>query len=144
MNNKRIIAALIGAVVFFLGGYIIFGLILESYMQAGMTEGISKKVDEMNASSFIHIFLANLLFSYLLTHIFDAWAKVSTPLDGAKNGALIGFITCLSWDLGLFSTTHLFTDMGKVLVDSLAFGILSALGGAAIGWWLSRGAGTKT
>jgi hypothetical protein len=138
MNSKVLLAALIGAVASFIAGFIVFGLLLGSYMAAGISPGLVKTAEEMSGAAYVHIFLASFASSLLIAYIFDSWANIRTLQGGLRAGALIGGLMALSVDLGLFATTHMFSGIGKVIVDVLASTLVTASGAAAIGWWLGR------
>lgn len=138
MNSKVLLAALIGAVASFIAGFIVFGFILGNYMAAGIAPGLMKTAEEMSGASYVFIFLASFVSSLLIAYIFDSWANIRTLQGGLRAGALIGLLMALSVDLGLYATTHMFSGLGKVIVDVLASTLVTASGGAAIGWWLGR------
>ena len=138
MNSKVLLAALIGAVASFIAGFIVFGLLLGNYMEAGMSPGLMKTAEEMTGASYVYIFLASFVSSLLIAYIFDSWANIRTLQGGLRAGALIGVLMALSVDLGLLATTHMFSGLGKVIVDVLASTLVTAAGAAAIGWWLGR------
>lgn len=135
-TTKFITGTLAGTVVGMLASSLIFGFALSSYMASNAAV---KSEPDM-----LWLLLGHLVFAGLLTYIFLHWASIKTAVSGAKAGALIGFLMCLSMDLVYFATSDMFTGGPIVaLVDSVGTGVAWAVGGAAIGWVLGR-SGTNT
>lgn len=137
MNTRMLLAALVGGVVAFLLGWLIFGLLLASYMDAHIVkyEGLMKPQEQMNLGL---MFVNNLLVALLL-----AWALgrmgVKDFKSGVVAGAIMGFLFYLSVDLGFLAMTNLFDGPGMVVVDALANAVLTGLVGGTIGLMLGRG-----
>ncbi len=136
--NKKIIAALVGTVVHFIAGFLLYGLLLMKTMQSNAMAGAYKSTEQMGTSGFILILISSFLFCYLLSHIFSAWANITTLAGGASAGALIGFLVFTSFDCGMYASTNIMNSTG-LIIDVIASTVLSALAGGAIGWWLGRG-----
>ena len=138
MTSKTFIAALIGAIVSFILGYLIYGIALMNFMttNAGSATGVMKM--DMGATSMIYIFIGSLAGGLLLAYIFDKWANIRTAAGGAQAAALLGFLIILSFDATMYGTTNIM-NMTAMFVDIIAGTILYAISGAAIGWWLGRG-----
>src|SRR5687767_4513057 len=94
----RILAGgLAGAVAFFLGGWLIYGLLLRSYFDGTMT-ATARSV--MRAEpDFIPLIAAQVVFGLLFAYIFAYWASISTFVGGLKGGAIIMFGLSLAFDL---------------------------------------------
>ncbi|MEP7321737.1 MAG: hypothetical protein ABI761_07450 [Saprospiraceae bacterium] len=137
MTSKTFIAALIGGVVAFLLGYLIYGMALMNFMaaNAGSATGVMKT--EMSSTNMIHIFIGNLAGAFLLAYIFDVWANIRTFSGGAQAGALIGFLMALSFDFVMLGTSNIMNFKGTI-VDIFASAIMVALVGGVVGWWLGR------
>ncbi len=139
MNTKVLVAALVGAVVAFLLGWVIFGMALMGYYEANMVhyEGLMKGEGEMNL---ILMFCSNFVFSLLLAYAANRMGVVDLQ-GGLITGAIMGFLFFLSVDLGFLAMMNYFTSTTVVLVDVLANTVWAACIGAAIGFMLGRGKG---
>lgn len=139
MNTKVLVAALVGGVVAFLLGWVIFGMALMGYYEANMVhyEGLMKGEGEMNL---ILMFCSNFVFSLVLAYAAHRMG-VSDLKGGMMTGAVIGFLFYLSVDLGFLAMMNMFANTTMVVVDLLANTIWSACIGAAIGFMLGRGKG---
>lgn len=133
-TKKLLIGTLIGGLVYFFGGWVIYDMILGEFFkaQAGSAQGVARE-----APLLWSLALGSLTAGLLLTLIFNRWAGIKTAMSGAKSGALIGFLIALGFDFTQFGMTNLMTFTGLV-GDAVTYAVLSGLAGAAIGWVLGR------
>lgn len=130
--KKLLTGTIVGAIVAFICGYLIFGFALSSYMAEN-----ASAVAEPNV-----IFLAagHIVYAGLLTYIFMKWAGIKTATTGAKAGALIALLGALAFNWIWHATSPMFPGgCVATIVDAVGAGVVWALGGAAIGWVLGRG-----
>jgi len=139
MNTKVLVAALVGGVVAFLLGWVIFGMALMGYYEANMIhyEGLMKGEGEMNL---ILLLCSNFVLSLLLAYAAHRMG-VSDLKGGLVTGAILGGLFFLSLDLSFLAMMNFFASTTMVVVDVLANTIWSACIGAAIGFMLGRGRG---
>jgi len=131
MIKKLILATLAGSVVQYLLGWLIYGLLLANFMNSHTThyEGLMK---DMNTGSFmILVFLSGLVMSFLITFIFQRWAKFEKPLMGLTGGMLLGFLLALSYDLYFLASMNI-SSVGAMIVDIIANTIVVGIVGAVI------------
>jgi phage-related minor tail protein len=136
ISNKTLIAGLLGALVSFLLGWLVWGVFLRNVMMenVGSATGVMRGDDEMIWWALI---LGQLFFGLFLALIFSRWAGISTFATGAKAGAVLGGLMALYFDLMMLATTHIMTPTGAV-VDIIANVVVTAITGGAIGWYLGR------
>ena len=135
MNAKNVIVAgLVGAVVFFLLGWLLYGMLLMGFFQAnaGSATGVMKEMPNLGL-----IFLGNLASGILVAYIFDKWAGIRTFGSGLKAGAWLGLLfgaTSSFISLGtanVLNSTAAIVDIGVMLVMyAIAGGIIAAVLGA--------------
>ncbi len=137
MNMKVLVAALVGGVVAFLLGWLIWGTLLMGYFEANMVhyEGLMKAEGEMNLGL---MFLSNLTLSLLMALLFQRMG-IKDLMGGAMTGALMGGLFYLSVDLGFLAMMNYFANLTTVVVDMLANTVWTACIGAVIGLLLGRG-----
>ena len=138
MNNRVLVGGLIGGVVFFLLGWVVYGMAIGDTLDANMMTGLSRTDEEMQLA---FVALGNLLFGFLLAYVLDKANSLSFTA-GASVGAMIGFLLSLGGNLTMYGTTNLFTSLTGVFVDVVAVTVMCALVGGVIGWWYGRS--TKT
>ena len=135
MNSKFLTATLVGAVVLFVLGYLIFGLALTGFYEgnAGTATGVDKEVPE-----WLWLILSVLATSTFLVLVLG-WRGVTDLAAGFKTAAIVGLLWGMAWDFGIYSMTNLQT-LTLTLVDPILSAIYMGLAGAAIGLMLGRGA----
>ncbi|MCX6244837.1 MAG: hypothetical protein NTU98_09045 [Bacteroidetes bacterium] len=131
MTKKLILATLAGSVTQFVLGWLIYGLLLGSFMSSHSNhyEGLMK--DMTTGSFMLLIFVSGLGMSFLLSFIFQRWAKFDTVLKGLTAGMLFGFFVALSYDISSFAMMNLFSKRA-MLADILANTIIMGIVGAVI------------
>lgn len=136
-NTKTIVAGLIGGFVYFLLGWLFYGILLSDFFaeNTGSAGNVMRAEDEMIMWALL---LGNLIWGYFIAYVFNQWAQISTWDGGAKAGALIGVLTMMSMGLIWYGTSNLGTELSG-FVDVVVSGVMSAIAGAVIGWWLGRG-----
>jgi hypothetical protein len=138
MNTKVLLAALAGAIVSFLLGWLVFGMLLKSTYDGMMTEAgtaIMRPEAEMMNYMWAMI-LSNLVYGLLLALIFDRWASISTFRSGAIAGGVISFLVVLSFDLGMYSMMNAWNGGAGLIIDPLVNGVVGAVVGGVVGWVL--------
>jgi uncharacterized integral membrane protein len=134
--KKRIMATLAGFLVYFMLGFILYGMLLNDFMGAntGSAKGVMRTDADMQWWALI---VGNLLQAYLLVYIFGNWAKISTFGGGLKAGAMIGFIMALGFGLNMYATTNI-SNLSATLVDPIVMAIMMGITGGVVGWVLGR------
>lgn len=132
-TNKILISGLIGGIFSFFLGWLLWGILFKDMMNSDIA-GMMRPESEMVMWAMA---LACLSYALLLSFIFVQWANISTWLSGAKAGAIIGLLIYLNIDLGMYSTTNIFS-MTSVATDIVLGTFYSACIGAVIGFWLGR------
>jgi hypothetical protein len=135
MSFKAILAGFAGAILAFLLGWVIYGMLLMGYFESNTThyEGLMKDTPNL-----LLIFLNNLIWSLLLAFIFYKWAGVKSFAGGIKGAIIITLPISLSIDLYFVSGMNLFTPV-LVVVDVIASTIMWAIVGGLIGFILGAG-----
>ena len=135
--TKFSIATLIGGIVYFFLGWLIFGIILRdaTAMPADIAAIAEYPEEEFKMSLMI---VSCLAWSALLTFIFMRWANISTFLGGFKAGAIIGVLNTLAVGLSMASM-YKFNSVSQTLLNMGGELFDSGLAGGAIGWYLGRG-----
>ena len=124
-------ATIAGGIAFFVLGFVMYGLILEStVMKPNMNvyAGLMKEMPD-----WIPLVLANMISALLLAYIFDKWAGIRTFMGGLKAGAIISFLTAISFQLMLLAFMNLSKNFIPPVADVVASTILGGIGGGVIG-----------
>ena len=135
MNTKTLLAAIVGGIVSFLLGYVVFGMLLMSYYEAHEVtyEGMVKA-----SPNLISLFVANLAFAYLIAIVIQ-WSNMPGIMKGAVIGAVIGGLVTLGVDLFFYSLLNYYKDFTIIIVDIIINIIFDAIIGGVIGYIMGMG-----
>jgi uncharacterized membrane protein len=135
-TNKFLVGGIIGGVTNFFLGWLIYGMMLMNFMQShsNNASGVFRTEETMIWWALI---LGNLAFGFLLSYILNK-SNVNSAMAGATVGAVVGFLMSLAIDFSIYAQVNLW-DTTAMAVDIIASTVMSAIAGAAIGWYLGRG-----
>jgi hypothetical protein len=134
MNNKVLVGGLIGGVVFFLLGWLVYGMALTTMMTENTMAGINRPMEEMQWAFLI---IGHFAFGFLMAYILDK-SNVYSFGSGATMGAVIGFLFALAFDFIMYATTNYYTTMSFVFIDIIVATVMSAIVAGVVGWWYGR------
>lgn len=134
--KTRILATLVGFVVIFLLGWLLYGFLLMDFYGAnsGSATGVARDEADMVWWALI---VGNLLQAYFLVYVFGKMGHVNSFMSGLGTGAIIGFILGLAMNLTMFGTTNMM-NLTATMVDPFVSMIMMGLTGGAIGVILGR------
>ncbi len=133
-TNKILIGGLIGSVILFILGWLIYGMALNGFFaaNAGTATGVDKETPDM-----LYLIIGHLAFGFLLALIYGRWAGIKTAQTGAIAGLVIGLLIGIGSDFITLGVTNVST-LTAAIVDILIVGFNMAVAGAAVGWWMGR------
>jgi hypothetical protein len=135
MNNRVLVAGLIGGIAFFFLGFLMYGFLVRDLLDANTMAGLNRGEDDMQ---FAYLILGNLAFGFLLAYLLNK-ANARTASTGAQIGLAIGLLTSLGVNLVMYATTNYWSSLSGVLYDVLTITVMNVIVGALIGWWYGRG-----
>jgi hypothetical protein len=128
----RILAATVaGGIAFFLFGFVIYGLILENMVMKPNMNAFPGLMNETPV--WAPLILANLVSALLLAYIFERWATISTFIGGMQGGAIVWFLTSLSFQLMFVAFMNLHKNYIPVAADVIGSTVLGGICGGVIG-----------
>lgn len=133
MNTKCLVASVAGAVVLFVGGYVLYELVLGGFFaaNAGSATGVIKE-----SPNFIWIAVGQLASGGVLATALG-WKGATDVAGGAQAGAKLGALIAVALGfvtLGAMNTSTL----ASTLVDVVVTGVLWGAAGAVVGMMLGR------
>lgn len=136
MNAKTIMAGVVGGIVNFLLGWLIYGVIFPDSMESGMSEGAAAVMRE---EPIIWCFaIGSLSIGILFAMIYSRFSGNSSFMRGFLSGLWIGILFCLSIDFNIYAQFDMWPMSGifmDVIIGAVMFGIM----GGVIDWMLGRG-----
>ena len=141
MNTQKfLVSGIVGGIVSFLGGYLIYGLLMDSFFinnPGTVSVGVMRNMHDF---VWLSLCLGSLLQGLFISYIFNKWANISTLGAGAIAGLIIGFFMSSSFDSMMYATTNIMSKKGA-LGDIVCTTILAGMIGAAVG--MMNGIGKK-
>lgn len=133
--QKRILATVVGTVVAFFGGWIIYGILAKGLLADHMDNSLSRG-DDMIWWAMI---VGNLLCAYFFAYVFDHWnGGVKGFVAGLKVGAIIGLILGFGMGLMYYSMSTTYLDVAGVVIDSVLNAVWMGLIGGSVGFMYGR------
>ena len=134
MNIKKmLIAGTVGGVLFFLLGWLVYGVLLKDYFFKNT--GAAGHLDRVDIQMAI-VFLGSLLQGYVYSYVFTR-ANVASLKDGMITGGILGFLMISAFDCMMYGTT-LILSKHSLVGDILASTSIAIVVGAIIGWVLHK------
>jgi hypothetical protein len=135
--QKFIVSGIVGGIVSFFGGYLIYGKLMMSYFAAhpGTTANVMRADNELIWWALIG---GSVCLGLMFSYIFNKWANITSLGAGAFGGLVIGFFMSAGQDLLIYGDSHL-SSLHSLAADIICASILSALTGAAVGWMNGMG-----
>ncbi|MBK5272263.1 MAG: hypothetical protein JJE22_14740 [Bacteroidia bacterium] len=131
MNSQKfLVGGIVGGIVYFLLGWLIYGMLLRDFMSNNMSApGIMKADADMIWWALI---VGNILMGFLVTYVLSK-AKATSAGAGAGVGFVLGLLMSLSYDLIMFATSNVMSSLKGLAVDVAVSAVMSAIVGAVIG-----------
>ena len=126
-TQKLLVGTIVGWVVLFFLGYLIFGILLMDFFRANA--GTATGVEKMPLN-LVSIGIGQLAAAAGLTYILSS-AGVRSIGQGATIAGVVGLLFFLGVDLTMFGTTNT-NNLTSSLVDAVVAAILYAVAGGAI------------
>ena len=131
-SNKFLLGGFVGGVVYFVLGYVFYGLLLKKFFDEN---GMATNMDTMVWWAMI---VGNLAAGFLFAYVIGK-AKASTMGSGASIGLIVGLLMALSFDLIMYGIGHGMTEFKAIAADVVVAAVISAIAGAAIAWVYGMG-----
>jgi hypothetical protein len=134
-TNKILLGGIAGSVLFFLLGWIIYGILLKDFMAANYNQSVYRP---MEGTIWWAMIVSNLAWGFMVSFVLN-WANVTNALSGAKLAVIIGFLLAVSIDLSFYAMTTMFASLTAVIVDIIVYSVMSAIIGSTVGWIIGSG-----
>lgn len=125
-TTKFFIGGIAAGVIYFLLGYLIYGMLLSNYMHS-FVPGVDRTMDTLVYWALI---IGNLLFGFAISYAVNRTG--ASIAGGLATGFAIGFLFSAGYDFTMYATTHSIS-LHQVAADVLSFTVISAVAGAVVG-----------
>ena len=134
MNMKCLIASIAGAVVLFVGGYVLYELLLGGFFEANMgsATGVMRE-----SPGFLWIVVGQLAGGGVLATALG-WKGATDVAGGAQAGAKLGALIAAAFGFVMLGAMNIST-FTSVIVDVVVTAVLWGAAGAVVGMMLGRG-----
>jgi hypothetical protein len=135
MDTKRLaVGTLVGGVVLFVAGYLIFDMAFASFYAAheGSATGVTRTPQVVWA-----VLLGSLAYGALITLAIKSRPSSSAG-TGARIGAVVGLLLWFTADFTLYGVTNIQT-LTRTVVDPLLEAVRSGIAGAIVAVVLAKG-----
>jgi hypothetical protein len=126
--TKILLGGLVGTIVLFLLGWVIYGVLLTDYTAANFNQSVMKPMEEMN---WLAMIIANLAFGFLLAIVLG-WSDAKGWKSGAKVGIVIGLLYSITVDLGMYAMADWYLSVGAVIVDIVVYSVIVTIVGIVV------------
>lgn len=135
MNIRFLVGSIIGAVLFLLLGWLLWGMALGSMMEKSIMPGYYKSVEDLN---WLFQILGNLAWGLLMTYLLTK-SNISGFVKSAMLGAVSGFLIAMGVDFETYGISNMYTSMSWLFVDLLANVVVFGIATGCIGAYLRMG-----
>lgn len=133
-SSKFLAAGIIAGVIYFLMGYLLYGVLFKSFFdQNGMAADMSK-------FAWWAMILSTVAAGFLTAYVLNL-AGTTTMGKGFAIGLIVGLLMEFSFDLGMYGTGQSLMDSSAMALDVVISAITAGLAGAVVG--MVYGSGKK-
>ncbi len=137
MNSKKfLIGGIVGGILFFLLGWLIYGMLLMNFMTQHATAAAAGVMRPEAEWPWWAMIVGNMGLGFLVSYVL-AKANVSGAAAGASTGAVVMFLVSLSYDFIIYAQMNLY-DLTGAAVDIISSAVIGAVVGAVVGWLNGR------
>jgi hypothetical protein len=114
MNSQKfIVGGIVGGIVNFILGWLVYGMLLKDFMASNASSGIMRADSDMIWWALI---VGNLCVGFLLAYVIGKGGAASAA-KGAAVGFVVGLLVSLGYDLIMYATSTVMTSLKGVAAD---------------------------
>jgi predicted permease len=133
MIVRVLVAGIAGAIVMFILGWVIYGMLLASYFGSTMS-ATAKSVMRMDNPNFVPLIISEIAFGILFAFIFEKWGA-RTFVAGLGGGAILMVLIGFGFDMQMdafFKDMHVGSPYVPMVVDLVCGAVMGAISGGVI------------
>ncbi len=134
--KKLLTGGIVGGILYFFLGWLIYGTLLAGFMQThpGTVTGVERAPDDMQ---YLYLAIGNLAMGFLLAYIFVK-GNVNSMGGGFITGGVVGALVSIGVDCVMYGTTNIISKTAMA-ADVAAMTIMTAVVGGVVGMVLGMG-----
>lgn len=135
MAVRFLVSTVVGGIVFFILGFLLYGMLLDPWMKANITQyaGLMKEIPDM-----VPLAGMNLVWAGMIAFVADNWAKANDLGSGMKVGGILMLFASIAVNLGYTAFMNMFQSLLVPVVDSVVWTFIGVVSGGVIGIVLGK------
>ncbi|HNU89301.1 MAG TPA: hypothetical protein PKJ94_13455 [Ferruginibacter sp.] len=132
--KKLFMGGIVGGILFFLLGWLIYGMLLMDFMNnhTGAAGNVSRSEPD-----FLYLAIGNLAMGFLLAYIFVK-SNVNSMAGGFITGAVLGLLMSVGYDCMIYGTTTVISKTAMA-ADVAVSTVMTAIAGAVVAMVMGMG-----
>ncbi len=132
MNSQKfIVGGIVGGIVYFLLGWLIYGMLLKDFMANNLSSPGTMRADA--DTIWWALIIGQFAGGFLLAYIIGK-AGATSAGAGAGVGFIVGLLVCLSYDLTMYGISTSIASLKGLAADVAVSAVITAIAGGAVGW----------
>jgi hypothetical protein len=133
--KKVIIAGLAGGIVYFVLGWLVFGILMKDFYAAHTNTGIMRPEKDMIWWAMV---VSNLTWGIFMAYVLNRFGNANSLGSGFMAGATISLLISACYSLGFYAYSTMYGDMTGLAVDIILGTVVGGIIGAVVGFVLGK------
>ncbi|HMU11277.1 MAG TPA: hypothetical protein PKC54_14795 [Ferruginibacter sp.] len=132
--KKLFMGGIVGGILFFLLGWLIYGMLLMDFMNnhTGAAGNVSRTEPD-----FLYLAIGNLAMGFVLAYIFVK-GNVNSMANGFITGGIVGLLIAVGYDCMIYATTTVISKTAMA-ADVAVSTVMTAVAGAVVAMVMGMG-----
>ncbi len=127
--KKLLIGGITGGILFFLLGWLVYGMLLMDFMNSH--QGAAGNVQRAEADmQYLYLVIGNLAMGFMLAYVFLK-GNVNSMMDGFITGGILGLLIAVGYDCMIYATSTVISKTAMA-ADVAVMTVMTAIVGAVI------------
>lgn len=134
--KKLLIGGIVGGIVYFGLGYLIYGNLLTGFMKnnPGTAMGVDRAMEDIR---WLYLGLGNLVMGFLVAYVLLK-SNATTAVSGFVIAGIVGLLFTCGYDLMMYGTTNIISKK-MMAADVAASTVMTAIVGAVVAMVMNMG-----
>lgn len=134
--KKLLIGGITGGILFFLLGWLVYGMLLMDFMNShqGAAGNVQRAETDMQ---YLYLVIGNLAMGFMLAYVFLK-GNVNSMMDGFITGGILGLLIAVGYDCMIYATSTVISKTAMA-ADVAAMTVMTAIVGAVVAMVMGMG-----